>query len=101
MSKDRSYREFVEKRLEARREMLRNAPYFSCACCQKQKPKGEAAGVHVYEPENSDLRKTMVDPKGQPKVATYVLCLECVDSISEEVVHAKVTAYLGANGLFG
>jgi hypothetical protein len=100
MGEDKSYRKFAESRLEARREVLRNAPFFSCACCQKQKPKGEAAGVHLYEP-NSELRKHMLDGKGTLKVATYVLCLECLDSVPEQIINTKVTAYLGKQGLFG
>jgi hypothetical protein len=98
---EKEAKEFARKRLEMMREMLRQAPIFMCACCQKEKPKGEAAGAHLYRPKGKDLAKKMVDEKGQQKVATYVLCLECVDSLSDDIIHTKVTSYLGTQGLFG
>jgi hypothetical protein len=98
---DKAYNDFAKKHLDAMRETLRQAPIFMCACCQKEKPKGEAGGAHLYQPKEQDLRKKMVDANGNTKIATYVLCLECLDSFSDKVIHAKVTAYLGTQGLFG
>jgi hypothetical protein len=98
---DKDYNEFVKQRLDALRETLKAALVFMCACCQKEKPRGEAAGVHHYKAQTPDVQKAMVAENGMPKVATYVLCLECLDSFSEEVIHSKVTSYLGTQGLFG
>jgi hypothetical protein len=98
---EKESKEFARKRLEMMKELLRQAPIFMCACCLKEKPKGEAAGAHLYKPKGKDLAKKMLDEHGQPKVATYALCLECVDSFSDEQIHTKVTSYLGTQGLFG
>lgn len=97
---DKEYNDFAKAKLDAMRETLKAATYFTCACCQKQKVRGEAAGAHLYQTENSDLVKAMKAKNGMPKVATYVLCLECADSVSDKVMHTKVTAYLGKQGLF-
>lgn len=98
---DKDYNKFAKQQLEAMKETLKTTMAFTCACCQVQKPKGEAAGAHLYKPSSSSLQKAMIDPKTKmPKVATYVLCLECLDSYPEDVIHTKVTAYLGSQGLF-
>lgn len=98
---DKDHNAFAKQQLEAMKETLRTTMAFTCACCQTQKPKGEAAGAHLYKPESSDLQRAMMDKKSKmPKVATYVLCLECMDSFPENVIHTKVTAYLGSQGLF-
>jgi hypothetical protein len=98
---DKDYNDFAKQQLEAMRETLRTTMAFTCMCCQKQKPKGEAAGAHLYKPANADLQRAMLDKKTKmPKVATYVLCLECVDSYPDHVLHAKVTAAFGQQGLF-
>lgn len=98
---EKESKEFAKKQLEAMKEMLRQAPIFMCACCQKEKPKGEAAGAHLYRPKSKDLLRKMLDDKGLEKVATYVLCLECLDSFSDAIIHTKVTGYLATQGLFG
>lgn len=98
---DKESSDFAKARLTARREMLKTSKMFMCACCQKEKATGEAAGVHLYRPEDVDIVKAMLDEAGRPKVATYVLCLECIDSFPEQVIHAKVTKSLAAEGLFG
>jgi hypothetical protein len=101
MSTDKRYNEFVEQQIEDLRNKLKTSLTFGCACCQKQKAKGKAAGVHAYATKNPILQKAMIDPKTKmPKVATYVICLECIDNYPEDVIHTKVTAYLGSNGFF-
>lgn len=96
---DKTYLEFAKRNLEGFKETLRTAVAFNCACCEQQKMKGEAAGAHLYKPENVALWKAMQTVKG-PRVGVYALCLECVDKYSEEVINQKVTAYLGKQGLF-
>lgn len=97
---DWEYQAYVKERIEGFREILRNSLAFGCACCGEQKPKGEAAGIKVYQTKNKDLQKAMMTPKG-PRIGTYVTCLECQDKYSEKVIHTKVTKYLATQGLFG
>lgn len=97
---DKDYNDFAKGELDKMKETLKVSMYFTCACCQKQKVRGEAAGAHLYKTENNDLAKAMKAKNGMPKVATYVLCLECLDSVSDQVLHTKVTSYLGQQGLF-
>lgn len=93
--------EFVEYELEKHKEKLRNRIGFQCACCYAPKKSSEAAGAHHYKTENRDLQKAMIAENGRLRVGTYVLCLECVDSLSDEIVQQKVTAYFAKQGLFG
>lgn len=101
MKIDKAYMEFAKKQLDGFREVLRQSVVFNCACCQKQKPKGEAAGAHLFKTEDPAIWKAMEKAPGQHRVGTYAICLECADSTSEEVIYQKVTAYLGSQGLFG
>lgn len=101
MKIEKGYMEFAKKQLDGFREVLRQSVAFNCACCQKQKPKGEAAGAHVFKPEDPALWKAMQTPNGSHKVAVYAICLECKDAYSEEVILKKVISYLGGQGLFG
>lgn len=98
---DKAYLEFAKKQLEGFREVLRQSVGFHCACCQKQKMKGEAAGAHLFKPEDPALWKAMEVAPGQHRVGTYAICLECKDEFSEEVILKKVVPYLGSQGLFG
>lgn len=87
--------------LEGLRETLRNTAAFTCMCCQRTRPKGEAAGAHLYSTEDALLRKAMIDENGKERIGTYVLCLECVDSLSDDAIHRAVTQNFGKAGLFG
>jgi hypothetical protein len=98
---DKAYKEFAKKQLDGFKEVLRQSVVFNCACCQKQKPKGEAAGAHLFKTEDPAIWKAMEEAPGRHRVGTYAICLECMDSYSEEVIYTKVTAYLGSQGLFG
>jgi len=98
---DKAYIEFAKKQLDGFREVLRQSVAFTCACCQKQKPKGEAAGAHLFKTEDPALWKAMEEAPGRHRVGTYAICLECADSYSEVVIQQKVRAYLGSQGLFG
>lgn len=98
---EKEQRKFEKQQLEALRETLRTAPAFTCMCCQNTKPKGEAAGAHIYRPDDVNLRKAMIDESGKMRVGTYVLCLECVDSLPENVIYQRVTKNFGQAGLFG
>jgi hypothetical protein len=98
---DKEYKEFAKQQLEGRREVLRTVQYFSCACCDKQKTKEEAAGAHLYKTEDAMLNRAMKLPDGRMRVGTYVLCLECVDSVSDEKIQANVTKNMAKEGLFG
>jgi|EndMetStandDraft_8_1072994.scaffolds.fasta_scaffold575047_1 hypothetical protein len=97
----KEYREFANKTLEGFKEQLRQSVAFSCACCQQQKQKGEAAGAHLFKPEDPALWKAMEVPGGLHRVGVYAICLECMDAFSEDVIQKKVIAYLGSQGLFG
>lgn len=101
MEIDKAYKEFAKKQLEGFREVLRQSVVFNCACCQKQKPKGEAAGAHLFKTEDPAIWKAMELSPGRHRVGTYAICLECSDSYSEEVIYQKVMTYLGSQGLFG
>lgn len=101
MNVDKAYIEFAKKKLDGFRELLRQSVVFNCACCQKQKPKGEAAGAHLFKTEDPAIWKAMEEAPGQHRVGTYAICLECADSYSEDLIYQKVTAYLGTKGLFG
>jgi len=98
---DKAYIEFAKKQLDSFRETLRQSVAFTCACCQKQKPKGEAAGAHLFKTEDPALWKAMEEAPGRHRVGTYAICLECADSYSDVVIQQKVMAYLGSQGLFG
>jgi len=97
----KEYREFANKTLEGFKEQLRQSVAFSCACCQQQKQKGEAAGAHLFKPEDPALWKAKEVPGGLHRVGVYAICLECMDAFSEDVIQKKVIAYLGSQGLFG
>ena len=101
MQISKEYREFANKTLEGFKEQLRQSVAFSCACCQKQKQKGEAAGAHLFKPEDPALWNAMEVPGGLHRVGVYAICLECMDEFSEVVIQKKVIAYLGSQGLFG
>lgn len=101
MNIDKAYIEFAKKKLDGFRELLRQSVVFNCACCQKQKPKGEAAGAHLFKTEDPAIWKAMEEAPGQHRVGTYAICLECADSYPEDVMAQKVMAYLGSQGLFG
>jgi len=101
MSSEKEFKEFAKQQLEGRREVLRQATYFTCASCDKQKTKGEASGAHLYKTEDPMLQKAMRLPDGRMRVGTYVLCLECVDSLPEKTIHANVTRNMAKEGLFG
>lgn len=101
MNVDKAYKEFAKKQLDGFREVLRQSVVFNCACCQKQKPKGEAAGAHLFKTEDPTIWKSMEEAPGRHRVGTYAICLECSDSYSEELIHQKVMLYLGTQGLFG
>lgn len=90
---------YIKSRLEGHRETLRNAPAFTCASCGKVKPHGEAAGVHLYETDDPALQNAMMTSKG-PRVGTYAICLECVDSLPEKIIHQNVTRSMAKDGLF-
>jgi len=97
----KEYREFANKTLEGFKEQLRQSVAFSCACCQQQKQKGEAAGAHLFKPEDPALWKAMEEAPGRHRVAAYAVCLECKDEFPEDIILKKVISYLGAQGLFG
>jgi hypothetical protein len=101
MQIDKEYMEFAKKQLDGFREVLRQSVAFNCACCGLQKQKGEAAGAHLFKPEDPALWKAMEVKPGQHRVGTYAVCLECKDAYSEELIQTKVISYLGKNGLFG
>lgn len=101
MSSEKEFKEFAKQQLEGRREVLRQATYFTCASCDLQKTKGEASGAHLYKTDDPMLQKAMRLPDGRMRVGTYVLCLECVDSIPEAKIHANVTRNMAKEGLFG
>lgn len=101
MSNEKEYKEFAKQQLEGRREVLRQAPYFQCACCDAHKPKEEAAGAHVYKTNDAMLNKAMKLPDGRMRIGTYVLCLECVDSMSDDKIQQNVTRNMAKEGLFG
>lgn len=96
-----SHEEFVESEVEKLRTKLRNRNGFMCMCCETPKTSDQAAGVHVYKTENPALKKAMLDEKGRPRVGTYVLCLECIDSLDEDSIQLKVTKNFADRGLFG
>jgi|FLYN01.1.fsa_nt_gi hypothetical protein len=97
-----SHDEYVRQRLESHREILRQAPAFACASCGQLKSPKEAAGVHLYETRHPALKQAMIDPEsGKPRVGTYAICLECLDSFPEDVIHQNVTKYMAQAGLFG
>lgn len=99
---EKEAKEFRKKMLEGAKEVLRQSLGFTCACCQLQKLSGEKGGAFLYEPKDERLRRAMIDEKsGMPRVCTYVLCHECLDSVPDEVIYQKVTAYVGTQGLFG
>lgn len=101
MNIDKDYIEFAKKQLDGFREVLRQSVAFNCACCGKQKSRGEAAGAHLFKPEDPALWKAMEEAPGRHRVGTYAICLECKDEYSEEVIQTKVISYLGTQGLFG
>lgn len=101
MQIDKAYMEFAKKTLDGFREVLRQSQAFQCACCLNQKFKGEAAGAHLFKPEDPKLWKAMEAPGGTHRVGVYAICLECKDAYSEEVILQKVIVYLGGQGLFG
>ena len=101
MQIDKAYLEFAKSRLEGYREMLRTARVFQCACCLLEKDRSEAAGVHMFKPESPELWKAMEEAPNQHRVGLYAMCLECMDSVPEEVRMQKVVSYLGSQGLFG
>lgn len=101
MKIDKAYMEFAKKQLDGFKEVLRQSVMFSCACCQKQKPKGESAGAHLFKPEDPAIWKAMEVAPGQHRVGVYAICLECKDAYSEEIILKKAIAYMGTNGLFG
>ena len=99
---EKAYRDFVKERLDGQREWLKTASFFECACCNGMKPKNEAAGAHHYKTDDPMLQKAMIDrASGMPKVATYVLCLECVDSKPDAEIYKNVTKTVAKQGLFG
>lgn len=100
MEISKEYLAFAKKTLDGFKENLRQSMAFNCACCQKQKQKGEAAGAHLFKPEDPSLWKAMEVPGGRHRVGVYAICLECVDAFPDDVIKQKVTAYLGTQGLF-
>ncbi len=93
---------YIRERLDGHRELLRNTNGFFCASCGKPKTANEAAGVHHYKTDDPALRKAMIDPKsGRPRIGTYAICLECIDSFPEETIHQNVTMSMAKDGLFG
>jgi|ERR1044072_3694217 len=98
---DKDYKEFAKKQLDGFKEVLRQSVAFTCACCQQQKQKGEAAGAHLFRTEDPAIWKAMEVKPGQHRVGTYALCLECVDKYDDSTIQKKVMAYLGTQGLFG
>lgn len=98
---DKDYIEFAKKNLDGFREKLRQSVAFDCACCQKNKPRGEAAGAHTFKPEDPALWKAMEEAPGRHRVAAYAICLECKDEFPEDIILKKVISYLGSQGLFG
>ncbi|MCI0529601.1 MAG: hypothetical protein L0Y56_19335 [Nitrospira sp.] len=101
MQIDKAYLEFAKSRLGGYREMIRTAAVFQCACCLIEKDRNEAAGVHMFKPEDPALWKAMEVAPNQHRVGLYALCLECMDSVPEEIRNQKVLSYLGSQGLFG
>lgn len=101
MNIDKDYIEFAKKNLEGFREKLRQSVSFECACCRKQKSRGEAAGAHTFKPEDPTLWKAMEIAPGRHRVAAYAVCLECKDEFAEDIILKKVISYLGSQGLFG
>lgn len=84
---------FEKERLEAFREHLRTASFFTCAACGGMKAKAEAAGAKIWRPGPGD-------PKPHPrKVPIYAICLECADG-PEKDIRRRVTETLVKNGLF-
>lgn len=98
---NKEHREFAKQQLDSRREVLRTASHFQCACCDMPKPKNEAAGAHLYQTDDEMLLKAMTLPDGRMKVGTYVLCLECVDSMPDDKIERNVTKNMAKEGLFG
>lgn len=101
MKVDKAYIEFAKKHLEGFKEVLRQSVSFNCACCQKLKSRGEAAGAHLFKTEDPAIWKSMEEKPGQHRVGVYALCLECMDEFPKDVIDQKVLAYLGTQGLFG
>lgn len=98
---EKEFKEFVQQQLDGRREVLRTAPYFTCASCDKPKERKEAAGAHVYKTDDAMLQRAMRLPDGRMRVGTYVLCLECADSVPEKTIYERVTKNMAKEGLFG
>lgn len=98
---EKEYLEFAKQQLQGRRETLKAAPAFECASCGVLKQRDEAAGAHIYKTNDKMLLKAMVLPDGRKKVGTYVLCLECVDSLPEDKIQQNVTRSMAKEGLFG
>ncbi len=92
---EKERREFVKTQVEGMTEVLNNTVGFVCACCGETKQKNEADRVKIYKPESRDVAVAMGN-----KIATYVICLQCKETFPPAVVHTKVTAYLGTQGLF-
>lgn len=93
---EKEQKEFVKNQVEGMTEVLKNTAGFMCACCGETKQRNEADRVRIYKPESKDLAVAM-----GKKVASYVICLECKQTLPPAIVHTKVTAYLGTQGLFG
>lgn len=98
---EKEHKAYAKKMLEGLRETLRTTAAFECMCCHRTRPKGEAAGAHLYQTSDPVLRKAMIDKDGKERIGTYTLCLECVDSLSDEAIHQAVTKNFGKAGLFG
>lgn len=98
---EKAYRDFVKQMLDGQREHLKTASFFECASCNMMKPRAEAAGAHHYVTDDPMLQKAMIDPSSKmPKVCTYVLCLECVDSLPDAEIQKRVTKTVAKQGLF-
>lgn len=80
--------------------LLKNRPAFICACCKERKHRDKAEGVHLYRTDDPALRKALLDEKGQERVGTYVICIQCVDSLPKHVIHQNVTRCFRKAGLF-
>lgn len=92
----------IQKQLDTHRETLRATSFFCCASCQKTKPAGEAAGVHAFRTENPQLLKAMIDREtGRMRIGTYAICLECMDSLPDDVIYQNATRSMAKQGLFG
>ena len=88
--------QFRKNQLDAKKEQLRVAPTFMCACCHQWKDRPEADNAYIWEPRQGPLAKLKM--KGVP---IYVLCAQCKSDKSPDVIYQIVAKDFIDAGLFG